>query len=69
MPGMNAVGTNTEASTSAIPTTGPESSGIGELANDLNGAGLLVHLTVGEDDLAGMRVGAAVGESQLQWDS
>jgi len=43
--------------------------GIGELAHNLNRSRLLVHLTVGEDDLAGMRVGAAVGESQLQWDS
>src|SRR5207244_803171 len=32
MPGMNAVGTNTEASTSAIPTTGPESSFIAFIA-------------------------------------
>src|SRR2546429_9261354 len=32
MPGMNAVGTNTEANTSAIPTTGPESSFIAFIA-------------------------------------
>src|SRR5882724_605820 len=61
MPGMNAVGTNTEASTRAIPTTGPESSFIalraasfganpyhtGHLLFDRRSDGLLESLCVG----------------------
>ncbi len=41
-------------------------SGIREGADNTNGAGLRIHLTVGEDDTAGMRIDLAVGERQAQ---
>ena len=49
---------------------GPQQiSGVGELAHDLNGSGLRVHLAIRKDDSAGVRVGTPIGQGQLQRDS
>ena len=40
--------------------------GVGEGRGDANGAGLLVHLAVDEDDVAGVREDGAVGERERE---
>ena len=40
--------------------------GVGKGRSDANGAGLLVHLTVDEDDAAGVREDRAVGERESE---
>ena len=46
---------------------GPQNiAGVREKRRQLNGAGRLIHLAVGEEEPAFLRVGAAVGKDQIQ---